>query len=62
MAAMTRLPKIMATRVLSTPMRGAAMVVDQLGIRDVTVESVSPETLASWQALAGENNRTIHID
>ena len=25
-------------------------------------QGISPETLASWQALAGENNRTIHID
>ncbi len=36
--------------VVTTTGGGAAMVVDQLGIRDVTVESVSPETLAKLQA------------
>lgn len=36
--------------VVTTTGGGAAMVVDQLGIRDVTVEMVSPETLAQLQA------------
>lgn len=36
--------------VVTTTGGGAAMVVDQLGIRDVTVESVSAETLSRLQA------------
>ncbi|WP_353235004.1 acetate--CoA ligase family protein [Diaphorobacter ruginosibacter] len=36
--------------IVTTTGGGAAMVVDQLGIRDVTVQAVSPETLAKLQA------------
>ncbi|MCD2513243.1 acetate--CoA ligase family protein [Comamonas endophytica] len=49
--------------VVTTTGGGAAMVVDQLGIRDVTVQPVSPETLVKLQAagIPGSAGRVLDL-